>query len=73
MSDGSSRVSREETRVALERVIGQRDEARRRCDLLQGVIDKLVRVHDGPNSIYYAGALRRAWQAARDVMSRPNE
>src|SRR2546421_9261793 len=68
MSDGTGRHARMRTRVGTEKLLAQRNCARRERDALQHVIDVLVYLKDGPRGEDYDVAQRAAWQAARESL-----
>ena len=68
MSDGTGRRARMITRVGTEKLVEQRNCARRERDELHRVIEVLVYLKDGPRGEDYDVAQRAAWQAARESL-----
>ena len=68
MSDGSGRHAQMITRVGTEKLLAQRNCARREREALHRVIDVLVYLKDGPRGEDYDLAQRAAWQAARESL-----
>jgi hypothetical protein len=68
MSDGSGRHAQRITRVGTEKLLAQRNCARRERDELHHVIDVLVHLKDGPRREDYDVAQRAAWHAARESL-----
>jgi hypothetical protein len=68
MSDGTGRHERMRTRVGTEKLLAERNCARRERDALHDVIDVLVCLKDGPHGADYQVAHRAAWQGARESL-----
>lgn len=68
MSDGTGRHARMIIRVGTEKLLAQRDCARRERDAFHHVIDVLVHLEDGPRGEDYRSAQRVAWQGARESL-----
>jgi hypothetical protein len=68
MSDGTGRHAEMITRIGTEKLLAQRNCARRERDALHHVIDVLVYLKDGPHGRDYEVAQRAAWQGARESL-----
>jgi len=68
MSDGTGKHARMMTRVGTEKLLAERNSARRERDALHDVIDALVCLEDGLHGVDYQVAHRAAWQGARESL-----